>query len=373
MLIPVLVEPAFQRSFWCRQTINGLFAETKQKKYELTFLNGSAYESLDYDQLFSKNPRMIVVVGTSPSWMKQVLATLESHCIHSVLVNYDPSTPSAWQSVVRMDYVKAMQRLLSYFHSHGRRRIALLGVNPDSSADRIKAQYFSSVLLSQGEEKPHRHIFENPQNINVAIRRFLLHAADYDSVICANDLVAVSLLKGLKQTGLHVPEDLFVVGFGESILAQRCTPSLTTATLDHEALGRQAVRLFAYLQRQEIPLSASIRVESRLIIRQSTQNLPEDVLHQPLAATEDAPKVDFYNDEEIERLLVMERFHAGLDETDQRILTMIAEGHSQEAIAEICQISPSTVGYRIRSMQAEAGAASRQELIDLMIHSLHFQ
>lgn len=373
MEIPVLIEPAFQRSYWCRQTINGLFAETRQKKYELSYLNGAAYPALPYDRLFPHEPRLMVVVGTSPSWMQQVLLTLEHHRIHGVLVNYDLAAPSVRHSVVRMDYVNAMQRLISYFHSHGRRRTALLGVNPDSSSDRIKSRCFTSMLKGMNSGDPVRHIYENPQNIKLSLHRFLHEIGEYDSVICANDLVAVALLSALSQTDVRVPEDLFAAGFGESVLAQRCRPSLTTVALDHEEMGRQAVRLFAYLYRQPTRLSASIRVESRLVIGQSTQSLPEGPVLYPLSPADDTRRVDFYNDAEIQRWLAMERFYAGLDKIDAQILDLLVKGFPQEAIAEICRVSPSTVGYRVRSMQASAGASTRQELIDRMVNSLDFR
>lgn len=364
MRIPVMLEPAFQRSLWCKQTLNGIFAEAKRKKYTLRFMPGDALAPWDEEELFGGGPRQVIVVATSVSWIPQTLRCLEKRQIRAILINYDSFAQPSSHSVVRMDYVNAMQRLMGYFYHYGRRRVALVGFNPNSSADRMKARFFVSALRAQGDDDPQRHVFQNHGDLRACFARFLPFASDYDALICANDLVAVSALRQLRQAGVAVPERLFLAGFGESILAQHTCPSITTATLDHEEMGRQAVMLFAYMHRQNACVTASIQVESRLAVRQSTQNLPAtgDLVLE--AGMGDAESVDFYRDEEVQALLREEEFCCGLDALDWDILALLAQSVPLEAIAERCQSTPSTVGYRIRQMQARAGVASRQALLE---------
>ncbi len=49
-----------------------------------------------------------------------------------------------------------------------------------------------------------------------------------DAVQCYSDALAVGLLDGLRALGLKVPEDVAVVGFDDRMIAQLCTPQLTT-------------------------------------------------------------------------------------------------------------------------------------------------
>ncbi|MDR2052709.1 MAG: LacI family transcriptional regulator [Treponema sp.] len=52
------------------------------------------------------------------------------------------------------------------------------------------------------------------------------------------DIIAVGLLKGFKRLGLHVPEDISVVGFDDTMLATICEPSLTTI---HQNIAQKGI------------------------------------------------------------------------------------------------------------------------------------
>ncbi|MEX1658161.1 substrate-binding domain-containing protein [Streptomyces pseudovenezuelae] len=69
-------------------------------------------------------------------------------------------------------------------------------------------------------------------------------AADREvtAVFCANDHMALGLLRALQQAGLRVPEDISVVGFDDMPEAEYFGPSLTTVRQDFDELGRRALR-----------------------------------------------------------------------------------------------------------------------------------
>lgn len=360
MQIHVLIEPSFRHSNWCRRAINGIYAETRRKKYKLHFLHEPP---TDMQAVFGGGPRLVIVIGTSISWIPKVLHSFEANGIHAILVNYDFFSLPANHSVVHMDYVNAMQRLMGYFYHYDRRRIALFGFNPNSSSDRIKERFFKTALAARGEAEPQRHVFRNCGSIGECFDRFLPLAASYDAVICANDLVAVFALKRLRAAGIPVPQRLLLAGFGESILAQKVEPPLTAATLNYEEMGRQAVTLLAYMHRLNVRVIASVQLECALVVRRSTLDLPAlpDMLLGPVDSCEDS--INFYKDPEVQRMLYLEDFYFGLDELDQKILVLLEQNMPLEEIAEKCQASSSTIGYRIRSMQQRSGTASRRELL----------
>jgi DNA-binding LacI/PurR family transcriptional regulator len=73
-------------------------------------------------------------------------------------------------------------------------------------------------------------------------RRF---AADPDvtAVFCANDLMALGLLRALQHSGLRVPEDISVVGFDDMPETEYFGPSLTSVRQDFDELGRRALHM----------------------------------------------------------------------------------------------------------------------------------
>ncbi|PSK95960.1 LacI family transcriptional regulator [Murinocardiopsis flavida] len=63
------------------------------------------------------------------------------------------------------------------------------------------------------------------------------------AVFCANDQLALGLLKGLGERGLHAPGDISVVGYDDVDFAALVHPGLTTVGQPKYELGRAAMRL----------------------------------------------------------------------------------------------------------------------------------
>ncbi|MDD3336524.1 MAG: substrate-binding domain-containing protein [Eubacteriales bacterium] len=370
MQIPVMVEPAFMHSFWCQQTLNGIYAEAKQKKYLLKFIDGSPSGLTEEKYQTEDTAQFMVIVGTSLSWIPQVLKFLEQRDIRAILINFDSFARPSCHSVVRMDYVDAMQQLMGYFYHYGRNRIALFGINANSSADRLKEQYFCSALRDRGITDPQSMIYRNHGQISACFSQLFPDLDQYDAVICANDIVAVAALQKLSAKGVSVPQRIQLAGFGESSLSDNVHPSITCATLDHEKMGRQAVMLYAYLKRQDSPVTVSVRVKTQLIVRQSTACLPN--VSDPYGGETISPlePIDFYGDDTIRELLLLDDFYGQCDDLDLHILHDLAGRISLEQIAERCHSTISTIGYRLRNMQQRTGTSSRGELIQKTINPL---
>ena len=66
-----------------------------------------------------------------------------------------------------------------------------------------------------------------------------------DAFACANDFIAIHLMTALKKRGLSVPEDVMVAGFDGSLEAAVVEPSLTTARIPSEDIGRLAAFLLS--------------------------------------------------------------------------------------------------------------------------------
>ncbi len=364
--IPIVIEPDYHHSIWCERTVFGISTEIGKKKYDLLIIDGETYPSFDYETLFADAERLLIVVGTSVSWIPRALAFFESRQIQVILVSYQPPEYTQLRGVVRMDYVSAMHKLITYLKACGRPRIALYGFNPNSSADRIKLRYFCSLAQKEGDADPEGHVYYNYASLAQCYDDFRFDVSRYDAVICANDIVAVSLVKRLQRSDIRVPETLFVTCFGDSMLSQFVSPSVTTASLDHVEMGRQAVALYSHLYRQPEAVSSSIRVESRLHVRESTMQIPPPDNYAMLtSASEPTDAVDFYSDEEVKHLCVIDSLIAGCDELDRDILSGILAGKTYETLAETLATTTSTLRYRLRRMLGIVGLDSREALVKL--------
>ena len=62
------------------------------------------------------------------------------------------------------------------------------------------------------------------------------------AIVCAGDVVALGVIHGVRETGLRVPNDVAIIGYGDIPFAAASSPTLTTVRLPADELGREAVR-----------------------------------------------------------------------------------------------------------------------------------
>ena len=109
--------------------------------------------------------------------------------------------------------------------------------------------------------------------------RALLDREDYDAVVCANDTVALGVMRYLTQRGLSVPNDVSVVGFDDVAWASLMQPALTTVRQPLAAMGAAAVRLL--LERLSDSQRATRRVVMPVELVERGSTAPPDLVTWP--------------------------------------------------------------------------------------------
>jgi len=92
------------------------------------------------------------------------------------------------------------------------------------------------------------------------------------AIFCANDLLALGVMRGLSQYGLSIPRDMALVGYDDVEFASMLSPALTSVRQPKYQLGRAAAELLL----NEINQAAEhqhtqIMYQPELIVRASTQ------------------------------------------------------------------------------------------------------
>jgi DNA-binding LacI/PurR family transcriptional regulator len=96
------------------------------------------------------------------------------------------------------------------------------------------------------------------------------------AVLCGNDDLALGLMRAMHEAGRSIPDEVSVVGFDDTPVAEFLTPSLTTVRMDFAELGRTSFGLLQALLEPETAVPPAPRPEPELIIRESAgpPNLP---------------------------------------------------------------------------------------------------
>ncbi len=90
-----------------------------------------------------------------------------------------------------------------------------------------------------------------------------------DIVVCGSDYFAAGLIVEAQAAGLNVPDDLAVMGFGNSAIAGDMRPTITTIDIDGRRIAREAIAAIARHRAGQPIEERSVDVGFRLIARES--------------------------------------------------------------------------------------------------------
>jgi alanine racemase len=103
-----------------------------------------------------------------------------------------------------------------------------------------------------------------------ALRRTWEDGLRPTGVLVMSDAMAIGVLRAARELGVRVPHDLSVVGFDDIDISQHTHPPLTTVHQPIRLKGETAVRTLLGIIEGRERRPASVRLETRLIIREST-------------------------------------------------------------------------------------------------------
>ncbi|OMF26707.1 LacI family transcriptional regulator [Paenibacillus sp. FSL H8-0548] len=164
----------------------------------------------------------------------------------------------------------AANHLLEQNHSH----VGLLSENEEVSSSRERIRGFLSVWEQAGlriEEGLIQACGDELVRDGKAKATELLSSANPPSALfCCNDLLAIGALQAAKGLGLRVPEQVSIIGFDNTILAEVTDPPLTTIAQPTKEMGQIAVDSLVAMLEDGNRDDIRIVLQPELVIRQST-------------------------------------------------------------------------------------------------------
>ena len=367
MQIKIYIHPEFKDAFWTKLSLKALSAEIARKRYTAEYLDADRVSDIDFDKVYAKDEkRLLLYVGHSVAGTPADLKHLTDRGVHVLLFNYESEVLGGKCSKVLLNYRDGMQKTIAYLHANKHDRIALFGINPNSSTDLLKDAYFLEYLREHGGN-PSRDIYYNYGSITGCFARFAENYADYNAVICANDIVALALVQSLQSIGVRVPEDMYVTACGGStMIATMAKTTITTVSADQYELGRQAVLTYSFLLKNPCDVALTVKVEAKLTPRAST-GFDMGMGEAPVASLhKQVPNVDFYDDPVIQSIFSIEALLLSCDDLDRGILTGILQSETYPSIAERLYTSENVISYRIKRMCKITGCQKKSELVSLL-------
>lgn len=354
----VLVEPSFQNSHWCSQYIKGITSQTKRKNMAV---------SIHTDMQFIHEPDFddthVIVLGSSLSWAVHYMTRLYAAGIRPIVLsiaNYQKMFPFA--TFIAMDYDDASLKLMKYLRSKGCTRTAFFAGDQKSSTDMQKKLNF---LQSGGSEKD---IYPYNTSLKEICDRVIARIDEYDSILCANDVSSVVLMRRLLDLGYKIPEDIRIATFGDTVLANLEVQNIAIARVKSVEAGKLSISTYRMLKSN--PAIASLSLLLHCDILDSNGKTADIRLEHATQTFDSYPKNNFFRDPDVEQVLLVEKLLAGCDKLDISILREVLNRESYSKIAAKLFIAENTISYRIKKILSLAPDKTKEEVFSLLAQFL---
>lgn len=192
---------------------------------------------------------------------------LENHCKHIPVITHnrlDGRSPAV------MDHAAGVRMAFDHVVELGHCKIGYLSGPTDDMGAMSRLNGFLSCCLSLPQVTILEPVVYGDWSMESGERAAVdVVKRGFTAMLCANDLMAIGLMRGLRQQGKRIPQDCSIVGCDNTLLSQAGDPPMTT--LQH-ALDEIALRTVESLMAR-IEGHDDLRVVAyppKLIVRQST-------------------------------------------------------------------------------------------------------
>jgi LacI family transcriptional regulator len=184
-----------------------------------------------------------------------------------------------YQYSIYHDDVDGSRQVTRHLLDLGHRQIAYLGNSSSGRTTLDRLTGFKQEMGSAGLEVPPDYVYEvsggGPEDGLIGLRHFLGLNSQPSALVCFNDMLAIGVLKGLQQAGIHVPDEFSVTGFDNIVYSAYTNPPLTTFDQPKRFIGAEAARLVLELLNSPAGEDPSEKpqvrmLKGRLLVRETT-------------------------------------------------------------------------------------------------------
>lgn len=271
IILPPSEKEAYQNSFYL-EVIRGISQYCNQKQYINTVITGENEEEiLQVIRTMVKNGLAEGFILLYSREQDPVMEYLYEEGLLYVLIG------KAYRYVnqtiyVDNDNVLAGAEATDYLLERGHQRIAYLSGDHSLlfNYDR-KSGYMLSLIRRQIPYRPELCIemAEEPGHQEEMLRQLFSGKDRPTAVLVSDDILAMMLEKVCISLGLSIPEDVSIISFNNSLLAQLTVPPLTSVDVHSGQLGVEAAaQMISHIENPEL-IATKIIVPHHIVERES--------------------------------------------------------------------------------------------------------
>jgi LacI family gluconate utilization system Gnt-I transcriptional repressor len=264
---------------------NGVFADYLRalhdaflpRGFQVLVLN-SRYSAAEEERaiatLLGNHPEAMIVAGIDQTpRSRRMLEDSDVPVVQTMELTDDPIDVN-----IGLSQSEAAAAAADYFIASGHRRIANITAPVDARAARRLDGFFEAVARSGLDMERMVASDEGPASVTIGRRLFgqlITRWPDVDAVFCGNDYLALGCLFECKRRGIHVPDDIALVGFNDVEFCASSFPSLSSVATPRYEMARRASEIVLEIIRGsgQRPKERLIDLGFRIMLRDSTRSV----------------------------------------------------------------------------------------------------
>lgn len=217
-----------------------------------------------------------ILVGTQKDI--NFVSDMVGHGAPLVLIDYDITEIIAERldknhlSIINSRDYEGTVEAIEYLIKLGHREIGIIKGRMSTFSGRERYLAYESTMMKHGLPIQDNFVLAGDFLKESAYREVLnlLHSGKLPTALfCSNDAMAVSAMEALMEHGVHVPDDISIVGFDDALLASHVSPKLTTVRLPIDDMSKAAVEKIIELCQSGQSAFSTASFPTRLVVRDS--------------------------------------------------------------------------------------------------------
>ncbi len=271
LVVPDLLHPFFA------QVAKAISAGIRSHGYSLMITSSEEdpeLERQEIEQLLAR--RVDAMVVASAQWTVESFRQIEARGVPLILI--DRRVAGLETNFVGVDDEAVGTLATEHLIEQGCGRIAHIR-GPETSTALGRLEGFKRALAAHGMEALPGHIISigdsgddrgEPGGYEAA-KKLLSLTPTPDGIFCFNDPIALGVMRAILDAGLHIPEEIAVVGCGNVLYSDFLRVPLTSIDQDSTEIGSHAAAMaLSLMSEKEWTSPKTELVSPRLVVRAST-------------------------------------------------------------------------------------------------------
>lgn len=144
----------------------------------------------------------------------------------------------------------------------------------DKAVGEARKKGFLDAIKDSGVKNKRKYMYETEFRVDGGYEKakeLLEQHPQTDSIFCATDSLAAGALRYLHEQNISVPEQVQLLGFGDTELGNIVTPAITSVHFHYKTTGMEAAKLLLEILQSGTDLKKQIKMGYQLVEKASTR------------------------------------------------------------------------------------------------------